>query len=130
MPKLVKKKDEHELDVLPYVLRMADTIAGFKAKNIRAYDMRGLTLLAACFVMCSVTSDPQMKAVYNGVKDEMKEAGLRPYHAEGEFKGNWLVLDFGDILVHIFRAEAYEFYDLEGLWGDAPEIDLQLEDLQ
>ena len=130
MVKLVKKKNENELECLPHVLRIADTIAGYKAPIIKAYDMRGLTLLADCFIMCSATSDPQIKAIFNGVKDEMREVGLRPYHEEGEFKGNWLVLDYGDILVHIFRAEAYEFYDLESLWGDAAEIDLQLEEVQ
>jgi ribosome-associated protein len=130
MPKLVPKKDSAPLECLPHVLRIADIIAGFKGRNIRAFDMRGLTLLADCFILCSATSDPQLKAIYNGVKEGMRDAGLKTYYAEGEFSGNWLVLDFGTILVHIFRGEAYEFYDLEGLWGDAPEIDLQLEPMK
>ena len=124
---LVPKDDANRLECLPHLLKIADIIAGFRGGGIRAFDMRGLTVLCDAFIMCSATSDPQLKAIYNGVKEGMKEAGLKPYHAEGEFKGNWLVLDFGVILVHIFRKEAYAFYDLEGLWGDAPELDLQLE---
>ena len=128
MTKLIKKSAEQELDILPNARRIASIAQNYRAKNILGYDVRGLTVLADCFLMCSVTSEPQLKAVYNGVRHGMKEIGVRPLRAEGEVSGNWLVLDYGAIIFHIFRERAYEFYDLGGLWGDAPLLDLDLDE--
>jgi ribosome-associated protein len=125
---IVKKAREEELESLPNARRIANIAAGYKAKNIKGFDVRGLTVLTDCILMCTVTSEPQLKAVFNGVREDMKEIGVTPLHAEGEVTSNWLVLDYGTILFHIFREDAYEFYDLEGLWGDAPELDLDLDE--
>lgn len=105
---------------------MAELIYARKAKNITAFDVRGLTLLADCFVLCSASSEAQIKAIYNSVRDGMKEIGVAPLQSEGGFAHNWLVLDYGTVLLHIFREKAFEYYDLEGLWGDAPRIELDL----
>lgn len=128
MTKLIKKSVEHEPDILPNARRIASIAQKFRAKDIEGYDVRELTVLTDCFLMCSVTSEPQLKAVYNGVREAMKEIGLLPLHAEGEISSNWLVLDYGVIIFHIFRERAYEFYDLGGLWGDAPLLDLDLDE--
>ena len=128
MAKLIKKTPQQEIAFLPNARRMALIAQKFRAKNIEAYDVRELTVLADAFLLCSVTSDPQLKAVYNGVREGMKEIGLIPLHAEGEISSNWLLLDYGDIIFHIFRERAYEFYDLGGLWGDAPILDLDLDE--
>ena len=128
MTQLIKKTAEHELESLPNARRIASIAQKYRAKNILAYDVRGLTVLADCFLMCAVTSEPQLKAVYNGVREGMKEIGLLPLHAEGEISGNWLILDYGVIIFHIFRERAFEFYDLGGLWGDAPLLDLDLDE--
>lgn len=128
MTKLIKKTGKQELDILPNTRRIASIAQKYRAKNILAYDVRELTVLADCFLMCSVTSEPQLKAVYNGVREGMKEIGLLPLHAEGEISSSWLVLDYGVIIFHIFRERAYEFYDLGGLWGDAPLLDLDLDE--
>lgn len=128
MTKLIKKKKSDEIDFLPNVRKMASIVYGFKAGNINACDLRELSALTDCFLMCSVTSEPQLKAVYHGVRRGMKEIGVSPLHAEGEISSNWLVLDYGNIMLHIFREKAYEFYDLEGLWADAPVVDLDLDE--
>ncbi len=128
MPKLIKKTSQEELEFLPNARRIASIAQKFRANNIEAYDVRGLTVLTDAFLMCSVTSEPQLKAVYNGVREGMKEIGLIPLHAEGEISSNWLVLDYGAVIFHIFRERAYEFYDLGGLWGDAPLVDLDLDE--
>jgi len=107
---------------------MGALAANVKARDIRAYDLRGLTVIADSFVICSASSEPHFKAVYNSVKEGMKEVGVAPLHTEGISRGHWRVLDYGNIIVHIFREEAREFYDLDGLWGDAPEINLKLDD--
>ena len=77
--------------------------------------------------MCSCTSDPQLKAIFNGIKDGMKEVGVRPFHTEGQSDSSWILIDYGSIFVHIFKAAAYEFYDLDGFWADAEVIDLELD---
>lgn len=128
MTKLLKKTKDQDADFLPNARRIASIAQGFKAKSIKGYDVTGLTVLTDCILMCAVTSEPQLKAVYNGVRAGMKEIGVGPLHAEGQMDSNWLVLDYGVILFHIFRREAYEFYDLDGLWGDAPEVDLDLDE--
>lgn len=129
MTKLVKKnqkKTEEIPDFLPVALRIASLADEHKAKDIRAYDVRGLTLVADAFVLCSATSEPQLRAIFNAVKEGLKEVGVKQLHSEGTFGGGWLVMDYGIVIFHIFREEARNFYDLDGLWGDAPQIDLGL----
>ncbi len=108
-------------------LRMAHAAYAHKGLDIRAYDVRGLTILADCFVFCSATSEPQMKAILTAVRQEMRDAGSRPLHAEGEPASGWLVLDYGNVIFHLFREEKRTYYDLDGLWGDAAAVDLELE---
>jgi len=106
------------------VLAIAEFAAEHKAANLRAYDVRDLTVIADAFVICSATSEPHLRAVFNAVKEGLKEMGIAPLRSEGTFNGGWLVVDYGTIIFHIFRVTAREFYDLDGLWGDAPEIEL------
>lgn len=127
MVKLVKKESPAEAEFLPNVLRIADISAHFKAIDVVACDVRGLTVVADCFVFTSVKNEPQLKALFNGLKDGMKEIGLSPLRVEGAVTGSWVVIDYGTIIVHIFREKTREFYDLDSLWGDAPLVDLRLE---
>lgn len=128
MSSLVKHAAKDEPDFMPNARRIAGIAQDYKAKQIRGYDVRGLTVLTDCIILCTVSNEPQMKALYKGVRGEMAEIGVIPLHAEGEFSSNWLVLDFGTIMFHVFRENANDFYDLDGLWGDAPAIDLELEE--
>ena len=124
MARLTPKSSERTPDFLPHVLRIGTIAADYKAIDLRAYDVRDLTLIADSFVICSAASEPQFKAIANGIRDRMKKAGVRLLRSEGEPRGGWRVLDYGIVIVHIFREEARAFYDLDGLWGDAPAIDL------
>ena len=108
-------------------LRIASLAADRKAVDVKAFDVRELTALVDSFVLCSASSEPHFKAIYNAILEGMKEVGVQPLRCEGEFSGRWLLLDYGTIFVHIFREEAREFYDLDGLWGDAPPVDLDLD---
>ena len=128
MPSLVKKKQDAAPDFLPNTYRIAELAAEKKAADIKAYDVRGLTLVADCFLCCTARSEPQVKAVFKSVQEGMKKIGVAPLHVEGTAQCGWLLIDYGEILVHIFREEARGFYDLDGLWGDAPEVDLELDD--
>ncbi len=127
MVKLVAKSNKQVSGARANTFRIAEIAADGKAQAIKAYDVRGLTVIADDFVMCTATSEPQCKAVFNAVKDGMKEIGIAPLHAEGTPQNEWLVLDYGDVIFHIFREQARDFYDLDGLWGDAPQIELDLE---
>lgn len=118
---LVKRKTStlDDQSHVPNALRIAELAADKKAKDIKIYDVQGLTLIADAFVIITATSEPQLKAIFNSVKDGMTEIGVKPLRAEGSFSGGWLLVDFGTVLVHIFREEARAFYDLDGMWGDA-----------
>jgi len=109
------------------VEQIASLAAEVKASHIVALDVRGLTTIADSFVLCSVGSEPHFKAVFRSVKEGMKDAGRKPLSAEGSMHGGWLVMDYGDVIFHVFREEARAFYDLDSLWGDAPRIDLKLD---
>ncbi len=127
MPQLVKKRTAaNEPDFIPNARRIAALMDEHKAEDIRAYDVRELTVLADAFIVCTANSEPHVKAVFSTVKQGMREIGVNTLHAEGAYTSGWVVLDYGSIIVHIFRKEAREFYDLDGLWGDAPRLDLAL----
>ncbi len=124
LPRLAKKlKTASEPDFLLVARRIATLADEHKAENIKVYDVRELTLLADAFILCTANSEPHVKAVFSAVKEGMREAGMKTLHAEGSYTSGWLVLDYGTVILHIFRKEARDFYDLDGLWGDAPEID-------
>ncbi len=106
---------------------MASLAAKHKAIDIKAIDVHTLTVVADAFVICSAASEPQMRAVSNEVREGMREIGLGPLHSEGSYDGNWLVIDYGSVIFHLFRKEARDFYDLEDLWGDATPIALDVE---
>lgn len=124
---LKKKKSPTDESFLPTTHKIAELAAEKKAKDIKAYDVRGLTLVADTFVLCTATSEPQLKAVLNAVKDGMKAIGVAPLRTEGAFSDGWVLLDYGSVIVHVFREKSREFYDLDGLWGDAPEVPLDLD---
>jgi ribosome-associated protein len=116
-----------EGDFLPSTRTLAALAADHKASDIRAYDLRGLTLIADSFVICSASSEPQVKAIHNSVREGMKGTGAVLLRTEGTPACGWLVMDYGDVIFHVFRKEARVFYDLDGLWGDAPQLDLDLD---
>jgi ribosome-associated protein len=131
LPKLVKKTRASggapPSEELLNAIRISSLAADHKAKDIRAYDVRGLTVVADSFVICTAGSQPQMRAIFNAVKEGMKEFGVASRHTEGTFHSGWLIMDYGDVIFHVFREEAREFYDLDGFWADAPQLAMQLE---
>lgn len=122
-----KKLSRREPGFLSKTRRIAAVADEHKASDIRAYDVRGLTVIADSFIVCSVSSEPQFKAVQNAVRENMKAIDIPPLRSEGSTRGGWLVLDYGSVILHVFREEARAYYDLDGLWGDAPQIELNLD---
>lgn len=124
VPKQQEITEEARLEAKLY--RLADLALEKKAKDLKIYNVAGLTLTTDALVICTATSEPQVKAIFNEVKEGMRDGGYRAIYTEGAYHDGWLIIDFGDILFHIFREQAREFYDLDGLWADAPEIKLDL----
>ncbi len=99
-----------------------------KAENLRILDLRGLSPISDYFVLCTALSTPQLRAVRDEIIERMKEEhGIAPDVKDGNFESQWIILVYGSVMVHILTPEKREFYALEELWGDAPELALTLE---
>ena len=92
--------------------------------DIRLLKTEELTVLADYLVLCTATSTPHVRALYDEVDKQLSLAGMPPIRREGYRNSSWLLLDFGALIVHIFQKETREFYNLERLWSDAQEIDI------
>ncbi len=104
---------------------LAKTLDSKKGEEIKVLKTEGLTTLADYFVICTATSNTQVKAMSDACEEAMEAHGERTHHIEGHRGGTWLLMDFSAVVVHVFTDEARKFYDLERLWGDAEEIDLE-----
>ncbi|MFK7846812.1 MAG: ribosome silencing factor [Rhodothermales bacterium] len=102
-----------------------EAILSKKGTDIVVMDMRAVSGVADIFIICSGSSELQIKAIAEAVRMEIKEnASELPWHSEGLTTLQWVLLDYVDLVVHIFNEEKRTFYDLERLWGDAPKEDV------
>lgn len=105
-------------------LFLAKVLNDRKAEDIVILDVENLVGYTSYFIVASGRSDRQVKALASTLEREVKtHLSARPLSREGVDQGNWALLDYGDAVVHVFRAEERDFYDLEGLWSDAPRED-------
>lgn len=95
-----------------------------KAKDIRAIRIGNLTILGEYFVIATGTSSTQVKMLADEVDYQLGEKGVQPHRVEGYHSENWIILDYTDVIVHIFHEDTREFYDLERLWADGEKVDL------
>ncbi|MEI7707831.1 MAG: ribosome silencing factor [Chlorobium sp.] len=102
--------------------RSAELALEKKCEDIKILDLRGVTSVTDFFVIATADSDRKSKAAAEHVIDELKEDGERPMHIEGMDSMHWILLDYVDVVVHIFMPDERRFYDLESLWSDAPVI--------
>ena len=99
-----------------------------KARDPVALDLRGLNNgLCDYFFICSASSEVQVKAIAESVEDRLRERGARPWHVEGLEGRRWVLLDYVEIVVHVFHEQTREYYMLDRLWGDARSVDLGLD---
>ena len=96
-----------------------------KAENVTIMDLREVTSITDYFVICSGDSDVQVKAISDFILDKLKEEDIKIWHTEGYQGLNWVLLDLVDVVVHIFKPEIREYYNLEKLWGDAKFIEVK-----
>ncbi len=86
-------------------------------------ELKGINSFTDYFLLCSGKSDRQVQAIAQGIEEALKKKGIRPLGQEGMTEGKWILMDYEDVVVHIFLEPVRKFYDLEGLWIDAPRID-------
>jgi len=109
-----------------FATRAARVAADHRAEQIVVMDLRGLTSIADFFVVCTGTSDRQIRTVCDRLEEDGRKVGRKPFRVSGYENAQWVLLDFVDVVVHIFDRQKREYYDLELLWGDAPRIDFAL----
>ena len=101
--------------------RKAGQIAlGKRGFDIKILKMDKISSICDYFVIVSGDVDVHVKAISNAIVDELQSEGIKPFHKEGLESGNWVLLDYVDVVIHIFREPVRMFYALEKLWGDAP----------
>lgn len=96
-----------------------------KAREITILDIRSISTVADYFVLCTVGSPTQCRAIADHVEEKLEKASVRKHHMEGYANGRWILLDYADIVIHLMNEEEREFYNLERLWGDARRVDLR-----
>lgn len=112
------------MEILEKAKKIAACLDGKKAKDITVLKVEELTTLSDYFVIASCSSAVQMRACADEVEEKLSEEEIEPAHIEGYQSGTWILMDYSDVIVHIFLEETREFYGIERLWTDAQEIAL------
>jgi ribosome-associated protein len=94
-----------------------------KALDPVLLELKGMASFTDYFLLCSGKSDRQVKAIAQGIEEALKKNGIQPLGQEGATEGKWILMDYEDVVVHIFTEPVRRFYDLEGLWIDVPRVD-------
>jgi ribosome-associated protein len=97
-------------------------VLGRKAVNVVALDVRQLTSIADVFIICSGRSNRQVSAIADHIVRELRKQKIKPLSMEGSAEGQWVLIDYGHVVIHVFFDSVRQFYDLEGLWSDARRI--------
>lgn len=101
---------------------VAGIVADMKGEDLRVLDLHGLTSFTDCFVICSGQSNRQVQAIAEEVQLRVKAQGLLPLGVEGAAAGQWVLIDYGSVVVHVFYPETRVHYQIEKMWADAPEV--------
>jgi len=112
-----------DAEVMEPLRTAARAAADKKAFQIVGLGVSDLTSYTDSLLICSAGSDRQVAAIADEVQRQLKEAGRRPLHVEGERRSDWVLLDYGEFVIHVFTEERRAYYGLDGLWSDAPKLD-------
>ncbi|MGB3018217.1 MAG: ribosome silencing factor [Ignavibacteria bacterium] len=107
------------MDSKELAMKIAGMMLVKKGSGILVMDLRKLTTMTDYFVICSASSDIQVKAISDFIKEETRKLREKAWHNEGYSNLSWVLLDFVDVVVHVFLEDTRKFYNLEGLWADA-----------
>ena len=111
-------------DVITMVKTAAKALDEKKAQNIKIIKIDDVTSLAEYFIICTGTSNTQIKSLADFAEVSLKEIGEEPLHNEGYISGSWVLLDYGALIIHVFNNQTRDFYALEKLWQNGTEIDI------
>lgn len=104
--------------------KAAKVLNGRKAEDISAIDIGGVSILADYFLLASGGSSTQVKSLAEELEFKLSQEGIEPLRVEGSQSGTWIIVDYGQIVVHVFHRETREFYNLERLWADGRKMEL------
>lgn len=96
-----------------------------QAVDLTVLDVQGVSSITDYFLVCSGKSTTHLNTIIDSIRTELKAEGVRPLHAEGRVESGWVLLDYGDVLVHVFLEDTRAYYALERLWGDVPKVPLE-----
>jgi ribosome-associated protein len=105
--------------------RLREAVAaadGRKAVDLKVLQLAKVSDFTDYFLLCSGTNERQVQAIADAVEETLRADGARPLHVEGYNRGQWVLLDYGDLVVHVFEEQTRSFYALERLWADAPDV--------
>jgi ribosome-associated protein len=111
------------------VQRVRETVAAAddrKAVDLKVLHLQKISDFTDYFVICGGTNERQVQAIADAVQEKLREHRVRPLHVEGYNRAQWVLLDYGDLVVHVFQEEPRRHYALERLWGDAPDVTAEL----
>ncbi len=114
-----KKKNTESDNAGELAKYISELILQKKGEDIKILNLKNITSVSDYFVICTATSDVQVKAIADFIITETKKLNQKPWHSEGYSNLSWVLIDFVDVVVHIFLESSRKFYNLEGLWGDA-----------
>ncbi|MFZ5997517.1 MAG: ribosome silencing factor [Nitrospirota bacterium] len=106
-------------------MKVANAALDKKAKETLILELKGLTVIADYFVICSGESTTQVKAIADHIEEVLRQQGIKPQGIEGAEYAHWILMDYGDVIVHVFEEETRAFYELEKFWLDAPRIPIE-----
>ncbi len=96
-----------------------------KAMNVEILEIGSLTVVTDYFVICSGESTTQVRTIVDYIEESLKKQGFRPSGVEGYTHSHWVLMDYGDVIVHVFEEETRRYYDIEKLWLDAPRVEIE-----
>jgi ribosome-associated protein len=117
---LARKKKEN--DSRERALLCVNASLEKKAKDLIILNVREISAFADYFILCSGTSDRQVRAIASAIQENLKKAGILPLGVEGEGAASWILLDYDDVIIHVFLESARAFYSLERLWSEAKQM--------
>ncbi|MFA4830531.1 MAG: ribosome silencing factor [Thermodesulfovibrionales bacterium] len=119
------KKEEKPLESKAKALEAAKTAMEKKAGDVLILELKNLSIIADYFVICSGESTTRVKAIFGAIEENFSKRRIRPIGIEGLNHGRWVLMDYGDVIIHIFEEETRTYYQLEKLWLDAPRIPVE-----
>jgi len=115
----MKKKKNPDVDYLAIAAHIGELMLEKKALDVRILDVSDIASFTDYFVICSSESEPQTKAIADHIRDELRDNGFRPSHVEGYQHLKWVLMDYYNVIVHIFHVDTRSYYGIERLWADA-----------